>query len=112
MYPKAIAMAQKAISLDPTLGEPHASLGLVHSLFDFDFAASVREFEAAIRLNSNYAIAHHWFGDSTLPALGPFDRANAEAKPALELDPLSLVMINDAGAAYWIPGREQESLAQ
>ena len=112
MYPKAIAMAQKAISLDPTLGEPHASLGLVHSLFDFDFAASVREFEEAIRLNSNYAIAHHWLGDSTLPALGQFDRANAEAKRALELDPLSLVMITDAGAVYWITGRYQEAVAQ
>src|SRR5205085_2062985 len=51
MYPKATAMAQKAITLDPSLGEPHASLGLVHALFDFDFPASVREFEEAIRLN-------------------------------------------------------------
>src|SRR5947199_1221834 len=112
MYPKATAMAQKAITLDPNLGEPHASLGLVHALFDFDFPASVREFEEAIRLNPNYAIAHHWFGDSTLPALGQFDRANAEAKRALELDPLSLVMITDAGTVYWITGRYQEAVAQ
>ncbi|HEV3148333.1 MAG TPA: hypothetical protein VGZ24_06760, partial [Chthoniobacterales bacterium] len=77
MYPKATAMAQKAIALDPNLGEPHASLGLIHALFDFDFATSVHEFEEAIRLNPNYATAHHWFGDSTLPALGQFDRANA-----------------------------------
>ena len=104
MYPKAIVMAQKAISLDPTLGEPHASLGLIHALFDFDFLASVREFEEAIRLNPNYATAHHWFGDSVLPALGQFDRANAEAKRALELDPLSLVMITDAGMVFWITG--------
>src|SRR5438034_1426847 len=75
MSPKAIAMAQKAISLDPTLGEPHASLGLVHSLFDFDFAASVREFEEAIRLYPHYSVAHHWFGASRLSALGLFDRA-------------------------------------
>ncbi len=112
MYPKAIAMAQKAISLDPSLGEPHASLGLVHALFDFDFLASVREFEEAIRLNPNYATAHHWFGDSVLPALGQFDHANAEAKRALELDPLSLVMITDAGMVFWITGRYQEAVAQ
>src|SRR5438094_10501206 len=105
-------MNKKYITLDPCLGEPHASLGLVHALFDFDFPASVREFEEAIRLNPNYAIAHHWFGDSTLPALGQFDRANAEAKRALELDPLSLVMITDAGTVYWITGRYQEAVAQ
>jgi TolB-like protein/Flp pilus assembly protein TadD len=112
MYPKAISMAQKAIALDPNLGEPHASLGLVHALFDFDFPASVREFEEAIRLNPNYALAHHWFGDSVLPALGEFDRANAEAKRALELDPLSIVNITDTGTVYWITGRYQEAVTQ
>ena len=112
MYPKAIAMAQKAISLDPNLGEPHASLGLIHALSDFDFPASVHEFEEAIRLNPNYATAHHWFGDSTLPALGQFDRANAEAKRALELDPLSVVNNTDAGTVYWITGRYQEAVTQ
>jgi len=112
MYPKATAMAQKAITLDPNLGEPHASLGLVHALFDFDFPASVREFEEAIRLNPNYAIAHHWFGDSVLPALGEFDRANAEAQRALELDPLSIVNNTDSGTVYWITGRYQEAVAQ
>jgi TolB-like protein/Tfp pilus assembly protein PilF len=112
MYPKATAMAQKAIALDPNLGEPHASLGLIHALFDFDFATSVREFEEAIRLNPNYATAHHWFGDSTLPALGQFDRANAEVKRALQLDPLSVVNNVDAGTVYWITGRYQEAVAQ
>jgi serine/threonine-protein kinase len=112
MYPKATTMAQKAIALDPNLGEPHASLGLIHALFDFDFATSMREFEEAIRLNPNYATAHHWFGDSTLPALGQFDRANAEVKRALELDPLSVVYNVDAGTVYWITGRYQEAVAQ
>jgi TolB-like protein/Tfp pilus assembly protein PilF len=112
MYPKAIAMAQKAIALDPNLGEPHASLGLIHAVFDFDFSASVREFEEAIRLNPNYATAHHWFGDSVLPALGEFDRAIAEAKLALELDPLSVVNNTDAGTVYWITGHYQEAVMQ
>jgi TolB-like protein/Tfp pilus assembly protein PilF len=112
LYPQATAMAQKAISLDPNLGEPHASLGLVHALFDFDFPASVREFEEAIRLNPNYATAHHWFGDSVLPCLGDFDRANAEEKRALELDPLSIVYNVDVGTVDWITGRYKEAIAQ
>src|ERR1700736_2886558 len=112
MYPKATAMAQKAIALDPNLGDPPASLGLIHALFDFDFATSVREFEEAIRLNPNYATAHHWFGDSTLPSLGQFDRANAEVNRALEVDPLSVVYNVDAGPVYWITGHDQEAVAQ
>ena len=112
LYPKAIAMAQKAIALDPELAEPHASLGLVHALFDFDFPASVREFERAIQLNPNYATAHQWFGDSALPSLGQFDRANAEMKRALELDPLSVIINDDVGSTYWITGRYADAVAQ
>ena len=112
IYPKAIAMAQKAIAIDPNLAEPHASLGLIHALFDFDFPTSVSEFEQAVQLNPNYATAHQWFGDSALPSLGQFDRANAELKRALELDPLSIVNNTDAGTVYWITGRYQEAVTQ
>ncbi|MGH8092508.1 MAG: tetratricopeptide repeat protein [Chthoniobacterales bacterium] len=111
-YPKAIAMALKAIALDPDLAEPHASLGLVHSLFDFDFKASVHEFERAIQLNPNYATAHQWFGDGTLPALGQFDRADAEMKRALELDPLSVIINDDVGSTLSLTGRNQEAVVQ
>lgn len=112
LYPKAMAMAKKAIELDPTLAEPHASLGLLHSLFDFDFPTSVHEFEQALERNPNYATAHQWFGDSTLPSLGQFDRANDEMKRALELDPLSVVINDDVGFIYWISGRSQEAVTQ
>jgi TolB-like protein/Tfp pilus assembly protein PilF/class 3 adenylate cyclase len=112
LYPKAITMAQKAIAIDSSLAEPHASLGLIHALFDFDFPTSVSEFEQAIQLNPNYATAHQWFGDSTLPSLRQFDRANAELQRALELDPLSVAIYEDVGTTYWITGRYQDAVAQ
>jgi TolB-like protein/tetratricopeptide (TPR) repeat protein len=112
LYPKARTMAEKAIVIDPSLAEPHASLGLLNAIFDLDFSTSMREFEQAIQLNPNYATAHQWFGDSTLPALGQFDRANAEMKRALELDPLSIIINVDVGTTYWITGRYQEAVAQ
>jgi len=59
-YPKAKEAANKATSLDPNLGEPHAALGLIGNIFDFDFALSIREFEKSIALNPNYDTAHHW----------------------------------------------------
>jgi len=111
-YPKAKEAANKAIALDPNLAEPHADLGLIASLFDFDFALSMREFEKSIALNPNYATAHHWFGDSVLQCIGDFNRAIAEMKRALELDPLSVVFSVDLGVAYYFDGRYQEGIAQ
>jgi TolB-like protein/Flp pilus assembly protein TadD len=111
-YPKAKEAANKAIALDPNLAEPHADLGLIGSLFDFDFALSMREFEKSIALNPNYATAHHWFGDSVLQCIGDFNRAIAEMKRALELDPLSVVFSVDLGVAYYFDGRYQEGIAQ
>ena len=111
-YPKAKEAANKAIALDPNLAEPHADLGLIASLFDFDFVLSMREFEKSIALNPNYATAHHWFGDSVLQCIGDFNRAIAEMKRALELDPLSVVFSVDLGVAYYFDGRYQEGIAQ
>ena len=111
-YPKAKEAANKALALDPNLAEPHAALGLLASIFDFDVARSMREFERAIALNPNYATAHHWFGNSVLEAIGDFDRSIAEMKRAVELDPLSIPINGDLGVAYYYAGRFPEAIAQ
>ncbi len=109
--PRARAAAQKAVGLDDTLAEAHTSLGFV--LFqDFEFAASTKEFERAIFLNPNYAMAHHWYGSSLLNALGRFDQAIAEVKRALELDPVSPIISASLGAVYRMARRDDEAIAQ
>jgi len=105
-------MAQKALALDPNLAEAHASLGLLHASWDFDFPESVREMERAIQLNPNYATAHHWYGNATLPPLGQFDHAIDEMQRALSLDPLSVIINGDLGWNYLIAGRFDEAIAQ
>ena len=67
--PLAKAAAQKALELDDTLAEAHASLGMALWAGEIDFAGSAAEFEKAIALNPNYATAHHWYANATLPAL-------------------------------------------
>lgn len=96
--PQAKAAAQKALELDNTLGEAHASLGQALFAYDFNFAEANREFRRAIELNPNYATAHQWFGQSGLAPLGQFDDAIAEMKRALELDPLSVIINSDLGS--------------
>ncbi len=111
--PQARAAAKKALELDDTLAEAHASSGRIAGPFDFEFDRSIAEFERAIELNPNYAMAHHWLSWGPLSALGRFDRAIAEGKRAVELDPLSLINNADLGGnVYFNARRYDEAIAQ
>jgi TolB-like protein/Flp pilus assembly protein TadD len=111
-FPLAEAAAKKALEIDDNLAEAHTTLGFSLCVHHFDFAGSIREFEHAIALNPNYATAHHWFGDGPLLAVGQFDRAVAEGKRALELDPLSVIITADLGADYLVARRYDEAIEQ
>ncbi len=111
-FPLAEAAAKKALEIDDSLAEAHTTLGFSLCVHHFDFAGSIREFERAIALNPNYATAHHWFGDGPLLAVGQFDRAVAEGKRALELDPLSVIITADLGADYLVARRYDEAIEQ
>ena len=109
--PRARAAAQKAAELDDTLAEAHTSLAYVF-FYDFENAQSVKEFERAISLNPNYATAREWYGVGPLSAMGEFDRAIAEEKRALELDPVSPIINADLGTVYTLARRYDEAIAQ
>src|SRR5256886_2151683 len=110
-YPKAIAAAKKALELDDTLAEARVSLALAIWYYDFDFSQANREFQRAIELNPNYAIARQQYGNNTLSALGRFNDAIAEGRRAVELDPLSLVINTDLGVDYYYVRRYDEAIA-
>jgi tetratricopeptide (TPR) repeat protein len=88
--------ATKALELDPTLGEAHASLGFFKFLYDWDWPEAESEFAQAIELNPNYAEAHDWYA-IYLANMGRHGEAIHEAERARELDPFSLLMSQTAG---------------
>ena len=109
--PRARAAAQRALELDEMLAEAHASLG--YTLFHyFEFAASTKEFERAIELNPNYATAHQWYARTNLLMTGQFDRAIAEMKRAVELDPVSPMFQAELGGVYMVARRYDEAIEQ
>jgi len=110
-YPKARAMAEKALEIDPTLAEPHAAIGVVYHEYEWKFADAEREFKRSIELNPNYASAHQWYGEF-LANMGRHDESIAEMKRALELDPMSLIINTTMGGMYYVARRYDESLAQ
>ena len=109
--PRARDAAQKAVELEDTLAEAHTSLAYV-SFFNFELVQSVKEFERAISLNPNYATAHQWYGRGPLAAVGEFDKAIAEEKRALELDPVSPIINADLGTVYTLARRYDEAITQ
>src|SRR5438876_2799973 len=109
--PRAKAAAEKAVELDDSLAEAHASLGLVYHSY-FRGAESAREFDRSIQLNPNYATAHHWYGRLTLVMQGKLDHALVEVKRAYELDPVSPIIHTDVGAVYLMARRYDEAIEQ
>jgi len=100
-YRNGKAAALKALELNESLAEAHASLGLVAMLYDWDLAAAEKHFKRALELNSNYATAHQWYAVD-LAVSGRFDEAFAQIRHAQELDPLSpIISVNVARIHYF-----------
>jgi len=105
--PLAKAAAMKALELDNTLVEAHATLARVLYVYDWDWSAAEKEFKRAIELNPRYAPAHQWYGDY-LNETGRHREADAEGKRAQELEPLSLITnFHVALAFYWARNYDQ-----
>ncbi len=96
-FPKAKAAAIRALEIDESLAEAHASLALATACFDWDWTAAEREYQRAIQLNPNYATVHQWYAEY-LAAMGRHQEALAEIRRAGEVDPLSLIV--NAGEGY------------
>lgn len=86
---KAAAAAKRAVEIDASLSECHASLALVRFWHDWNWKEAEQEFLRAIELNPSYVSTYQWYA-AFLNAQGRFDEAQAAQKCARELDPFSL----------------------
>jgi TolB-like protein/Flp pilus assembly protein TadD len=108
--PPARSALKKALELDDTLAEAHASYGLL-AMLELDLERSVTELKQATELKPNYATAHHWLAWARM-TLGRSDPAIAEGKRAVELDPLSLIINADLSRMFFFARRYDEAEAQ
>jgi DNA-binding winged helix-turn-helix (wHTH) protein/TolB-like protein/Flp pilus assembly protein TadD len=108
---KGMGAASKALELDETLAEAHASLALAKLYYEWDFPGAEKQFQRALHLNPNYATAHQWYGEY-LMLMGRADESLAEMRRAQELDPLSLIINTAVGYALWNARRYDEAIDQ
>ena len=100
-YSKSKQAAAKALQLDETSAEAHASMALaLVSLHDYE--AGEKEFRRSLELNPGYANGHYFYGFMCLVPMGRLDEAIAELKKALELDPFSLIINTNLGRTYFV----------
>jgi tetratricopeptide (TPR) repeat protein len=107
--PRAEAAAIRAIELDPSLAEPHATLGYLKTLWEWDWPGAEREFRRAIELNPEYGTAHHWFAFYWL-TVGNSSASLAEIEKARSLSPLSPAI--NAEVAYFYSFARQYDRAE
>jgi TolB-like protein/Flp pilus assembly protein TadD len=110
-YPKGKAAALKALELDSSLAEPHATLGVVKRDFEWDWSGAEEEFQRAIELNPGCVEAYHWRG-TLLSMLGRHAEALREKTRALAIDPLSVVIRTDLARMFYFSRDYDQALEQ
>jgi TolB-like protein/DNA-binding winged helix-turn-helix (wHTH) protein/Tfp pilus assembly protein PilF len=107
--PKAEAAARKALALDDTLAEAHASLAGVLYRYQWDWEGAEREFQRSLELDPNYAEGHRAYAVYLL-TVRRHEEAVAEGRRAQELSPLSPVVDVELAGALRRVGRYEEAI--
>jgi adenylate cyclase len=109
--PLARDYSKKALEIDETLAEAHASLGFALMDDFWEFTSAENEFKRAIDLRPSYATVYHWYS-----VLLVYLRRHAEAlvaeMQALDLDPVSRVFNMMKANILTMLGRTEESLQE
>jgi serine/threonine protein kinase/Tfp pilus assembly protein PilF len=110
-FPQAKVEAQRALEIDESLPEAHTSMALVRLFYEWDWEAAERSFRRAIEINQSYVEARIFYSWHLVARLR-FPEAIAEARYALELDPLSLVGNTNLGWVLTMAGMPEEAIPQ
>ncbi len=84
---KARAAAMKALELDESLAEAHASLGSIKLFYDWDWTGAESELQRAMELNPGYPLTYRVYG-GYLTMIGRYAEALPYFEKARQLDPL------------------------
>jgi eukaryotic-like serine/threonine-protein kinase len=98
-FPMAKEAALRAIEIDVTFSSAHFSLGMVHLLHDWDWAAAEAAIQTGLQLSPHDAGGHFAYGE-WLTAMGRFEEAVVALERAHDLDPLSSPIGANLSAAY------------
>ena len=108
---KAKEAVMKALEIDSTLAEAHATLGYIKFRIDWDWKGAEASLKKAIALKPNYATAHEWYA-LFLGIQGRLDESLSEMKKAYALDPLSPNINTGLARVYHFRKEYQNAITQ
>ena len=87
-FPHARAAVDRALALDPELGEAYASLGHIKAQYERDWPGAEAALRRAIELSPSFAPAQQWYGHY-LAYIGRIEDGLAQVRKAQALEPAS-----------------------
>ena len=106
-----MAAAKRSIELDPTSAVGHTALACATLLYENNRAMAKQEFERALELSPSYAMGRCWYANFYLNwARGDFEQGIAEARRALDSDPLSAYVTMTLGVCLFTAGQLDEAI--
>jgi TolB-like protein/DNA-binding winged helix-turn-helix (wHTH) protein/tetratricopeptide (TPR) repeat protein len=111
LFEQARRAAERAIALDPKLGEGYAARSMVRFNADWDLAGASQDLDHAMALNPNLARAYQ-YKSALLVTMGRFDDAVDAARRGQELDPLSSIEQTTLGIRLYYARRYPEAIDQ
>ena len=108
---QAMAAAKRSIELDPTSAAAHTALACATLVYENNRAMAKQEFELALELRPSYGMGRCWYANFYLSAAcGDFEQGIAEARRALDGDPLSAYVTMTLGVCLFTAGRLDEAI--
>ena len=104
VFPPAREAIEKALALDPSLGESHATLGAVLTLYEWDWKRAGETFRRAVALSPRSPTTWQWRAMHQLLPQGRLDEARAAIDRARSLDPLSMAIATSVAVVYHLTG--------
>src|SRR5262249_21722154 len=99
-HPEAYTALNKALAVDPNLGEAYATMGFAQMFHEWDWQKAEASFRRSLELKPGYGTAHQWYA-TLLAITGRVDEAKREMQRALEIDPMSANFLADLGQMYF-----------
>ena len=110
-FPIGKMYAEKALQLDPSLGEAYATLIDIYIHYDWDADVAEKYFQKAVEFNPDYANAYHWHSE-VYAMRHQFDKAIEESHKALEHDPYNVSINMQLGKNFIYAGHYNQAVEQ